>query len=92
MVYERMLAEYQRLEAEILSVKKQISALPEGNLTCARNGNYYKWYHSDGHKQTYIPKEEQSLAEQLAKKKYLVLVLKELQNEKIAIESYLKYH
>ena len=84
MVYERMVAEYQRLETEILSVKKQISALPEGSLICARNGNYYKWYRSDGHNQTYIPKDERGLAEQLATKKYLVLVLNELQNEKNA--------
>jgi len=91
-VYERMWAEYQRLEAEIRSVKEQINVLPEGNLICARNGKHYKWYHSDGHNQTYIPKQQRSLAEQLATKKYLSLVLKELQNEKMAIESYLKYH
>lgn len=92
MVYERMLAERQRIEGQISSVKEQIETLPEGNLVCARNGSHYKWYRSDGHNQIYIPKKDRKLAEQLAKKKYLSLLLKELENERKAITSYLQYH
>lgn len=92
MLYERMLAEHQRLKAEISMMEKHLEMLPEGKLVCARNGKHYKWYCSDGHNQTYIPKKERGFAELLAKKKYLELKLKELQSERRAIESYLQYH
>ena len=92
MVYERMLIECRRLEKEISSIESQLKELPEGSLTCARNGKHYKWYRSNGHNQTYISKKDRPLAEQLAVKKYLFLVLKELKNEKAAIEKYLRCH
>ena len=40
----------------------------------------------------YIPKKQKHLAEQLALKKYLKLQLKNLQQEKVAIEFYLRHH
>ena len=40
----------------------------------------------------YIPKKQKHLAEQLALKKYLTLQLKNLQQEKVAIEFYLRHH
>ena len=92
LIYERMRIEYQRIEEEILSIERQLEGLPEGSLTCARNATHYKWYYSDGHGQIYIPKRNRGFAEQLAMKKYLVLKLKELRNEKRAIESYLEKH
>lgn len=92
MVYERMLAESQRLEKEIQSIEEQLKVLPKGNLFCARNGNHFKWYRSNEHNQTYIPKKERTLAEQLATKKYLLLLLKEIKNEKLAIDNYLRCH
>ena len=92
MIYERMQIEHQRIEEEILSIERQLKDLPEGSLTCARNGGHYKWYYSDGHSQIYIPKRNRVFAEKLATKKYLILKLKELRNEKGAIESYLKKH
>ncbi|MBQ8038391.1 MAG: hypothetical protein IJ274_00705 [Lachnospiraceae bacterium] len=64
--------------------------MPEGKLNCAGNGKYCKWYQSDGKNNIYIPKKNQQLAEQLAAKKYLTFLRQDLQQEKEAIESYLK--
>ena len=89
MIYEKMLSEYRQLDVQICSIKKQLQCLPPNKLICSQNGNRYKWYQSDGHSKTYIPKENRQLAEQLAKKKYLSLKLEELENEKKAIEFYL---
>lgn len=87
-----MLAEHKRLEEEIASVEAQLRELPDGKLICARNGARYKWYSSDGQNQTYIPKRNRKLAEQLALKKYLTSLLADLQHEKDAIEKYLRCH
>ncbi len=92
MLYERMLNESQRLEKEINSLEAEIHKLPEGKLICSRNRKYYKWYQSDGTNQIYIPKKERHLAEQLAIKKYLSVQLKNLLQEKMAVDSYLKHH
>ena len=81
-----------RLETEINKLQKQIDALPEGKLICARNGNRYKWYQGDGHQKIYIPKRKRRFAEQLAAKKYLSVLVEELLHEKCAINFYLKHH
>lgn len=91
MIYERMLSEYKHLDSQISSIKGQLQALPPNKLICTQNGNRYKWYQSDGHTKTYIPKENRRLAEQLAKKKYLSLKLEDLENEKRAIGFYLAH-
>ena len=78
-----------RLQDQIKDLQKQISALPEGKLICCHNQNRYKWFHSDGHKKTYIPKSNQFLAEQLAFKKYLTLEYEEISQKLVALEHYL---
>lgn len=92
MVYEKMLDENKRLEGQIQSLQSQISRCPEGKLICSSNGKGQKWYCSDGHISTYLPKKERHLAEQLAYKKYLSLQLKNALREKEAIEFYLRHH
>lgn len=52
------------------------------------NGKNTKWYQSDGQNRKYIPKSNRTLAEQLALRKYLSLVLEELLQEKTAISFY----
>ena len=91
MIYERMLSEYKQLDSQISSIKNQLQVLPPNKLICTQNGNRYKWYQSDGHTKTYIPKENRRLAEQLARKKYLSLKLEDLENEKRAIGFYLAH-
>ncbi|MBQ3164316.1 MAG: ATPase [Lachnospiraceae bacterium] len=91
-MYERMLAEHNRLQHQITSLQKQISQLPEGKLICASNGTYSKWYRSDGCNKTYISKSERRLAEQLAAKKYLSHLLKDYLHQKNAIDFYLRHY
>lgn len=86
-----MLSEQDRLDKQINSIKKQINSLPPGKLICSHTGKYAKWFQSDGHTKSYIPKENQKLAEALAIKKYLSLSLDDLENEKKAIEFYLRH-
>lgn len=80
-----------KLNAKINSLSCTIKSLPEGKLICIRNGKYLKWYHSDGHNITYIPKKNRKLAELLAQKKYYSLQLQETILEKESIELYLKH-
>jgi len=91
-LYERIKSEYERLENEIQSIQAKLLKLPPGKLICCNHKNYSKWYQSDGHHKSYIPKQNQSLAEQLAQKKYLSLRLEDLENEKRALEFYLRHH
>ncbi len=91
-IYERMLAERNRLQEQINSLQKQIAVLPEGKLVCVHNGKYIKWFQSDGHVHNYIPKKEHMLIEQLATKKYLSLLLEDLLHEQKAINFYLRHH
>ena len=66
--------------------------MPPGKLICSQNGNRVKWYVSDGHTKTYIPKRNRYFAEQLAKKKYLTLALEDLTHEQRALDFYLSHH
>ena len=92
MIYKKMLKEKEKIEQEIQVLKKQLSQFPEGKIFCCRSGKYVKWFHSDGKKQVYIPKKKRKFAEQLALKKYHILRLKNLEQEKIAIDFYLRHH
>ncbi len=87
-----MLSESQRLEETIHSLQEKLKTYPEGKFYCTRDGNHYKWYHSQGPKQTYIPKADYLFAQQLAEKKYLSKKLNELIHEKRAIDFYLRHH
>lgn len=73
-------------------MQKKLESFPEGKIFCSRTGTRYKWYYSDGHKQTYIPKKERPYAEKLALKKYLSHLLDEAKAEKTALEFYLRHH
>ena len=92
MFYERMLAERNRLDSEIQELQTKLKQFPKGKLFCTKNRQYFKWYVTDGKTQTYLPKSKRSLAEKLAAKKYLSLLLEELIHEKKAIEFYLRHH
>lgn len=92
MLYAHMLKKLEQLEKQMNSIEKTLPKLPEGKIVCTRNQTRYKWYHSDGKKHVYIPKKNRHFAEQLALKKYLLLKLKYLTQEKRAIEFYLRHH
>ena len=92
MLYERIKAEYKRLCHQIDCIQNELQELPPGKLICCHHKNLSKWYLSDGHHKSYIPKANLPLAEQLAKKKYLSLLLEDLENEKTALSFYLRHH
>lgn len=73
-------------------MKEQIIKLPPGTLICSHNGKHYKWYQCIDHLKTYIPKKNRQLAEQLALKTYLSLLLEDLSHEKRALQFYLDHH
>ena len=92
MLYEKVFAEKKRLEQQIDEVRRKLSALPDGNLFCSKNGGHYKWYVNDGKRQSYIPKRERDFAEQLAMRKYLTYRMKDLLNAKNAVDFYLNHY
>ena len=89
LVTEKMKKKVEQVQKEIQRISKQLNTYPEGKLVSIRNGNWYKYYVSDGHTKTYIPAEKRELARQLAWKKYLTCFLEDLEQEKCAIEAYL---
>lgn len=89
MLYQQIISEIQRLDHQINSLKQQLQSLPPGNLVCCQHNSSYKCYQSLNSQKTYIPKSNKILAEKLAYKKYLLLLLDELENEKKALEKYL---
>lgn len=91
-IYDKVLVEHQRIKEKISSLESILKKFPKENLICARNGNHYKWYQSDGRTIKYLPKKNLKLAEELALKKYLSLSLKDLNCEKQALDSYLSFH
>ncbi len=92
MLYERIKTEYNNLCNRISCIQNELQTLPSGKLICCNHKNFSKWYLSNSHGRTYIPKSNRPLAEQLAKKKYLSLLLEDLENEKIALSFYLRHH
>ena len=64
--------------------------MPKGKLICAKNGAYIKWYKSDGHNITYIPKRNRELAERLAYKRFAKRGLGELRLERQELQQALK--
>lgn len=77
--YETMLLQQEQLQQKLTDIEKQLQQLPEGKLICTRCGNRTKWYRSDGHTKTYIPKDQKPYASQLAIRRYLLEKQKEYQ-------------
>ncbi len=92
MLYERIKHEYDMLCRHISCIQQELQTLPAGKLICSHQPGYAKWYTSDGHRRTYIPKSNRPFAEQLAQKKYLSYLLNDLENEKDALAYYLRHH
>lgn len=92
MLYEHAIRESKRIEQKIKLIKKELERCPDGKIFVSRSGKYTKWFLSDGKNQSYLPKQERHLAEKLALKKYLLLQLKNLEREQIAINFYLRHH
>lgn len=89
MFYQKMLVEQKKLDKKIRTLQKELKQFPKENLICAKNGNHYKWYTSDGTHCSYLSKKKRDLAEKLALKKLFSLQLEDAHNEKDAILAYL---
>ena len=92
MYYESILSRQEQLNKEMNILNHEITTLPSGELIIVQNGNYTKWFQTDGHHPIYIPKRNKGLANQLAYKKYLTAKLRNLQQEQQANAAYLDKH
>ena len=70
-------------------MKRRLQTLPDGSLACSRNGNYWKWYWNCGDGLSYLLKSARPMAEKLAVRKYLSLLLRSLQARRAFLDSYL---
>ena len=87
---EKMQQEREKLVRKKRELEEQIKQYPQGFFICAKNGKYFKWYNSDGHKKVVIPKSNEKLAEELAAKRYLTCISDDISQEIKAIDSYLE--
>lgn len=87
-----MLAASKKLDLQISHLQQQLKEFPPGKLICTRNQNRYKWYQSDGHNLSYIRKKNYPHAQNLAIKKYLTALLKDLSAEQLATQFYLNHY
>lgn len=89
-IYNEIITGQCNIKTQIENLQKKIAALPEGKLLCVRNGNYVKWFLSNGKNPIYLPKKKRSLAESLALKKFYQLQLKELTIKQELLETQLQ--
>lgn len=92
MIYERALAERDRLEREVKKLKKELKKYPEGKLVYSSSGKYVKYYISDGHDKEYIPANQREIAEEMAMKRYITTLIDEYSNEIISLNFYINHH
>jgi len=89
-LYEKLIGERNKLLKKKEELQARIKKYPDGFFICARNGKYFKWYKSDGHKKVVIPKSDEKLAEELAAKRYLSCMSDDISQEILCINSYLE--
>ena len=77
------------MSQELISIQEQINSLPDGYLSCVKNGNYYRWYNHIDNKIQNISKRNIDLLKAMATKKYLSEQFNEKLKEKQALELYL---
>ena len=92
MIFHKLLELKKDLKQEIESIDSQLKSLPEGKLICTKNGSKFKWLRRLKDELTTIPRKKRHLAEQLAKKKYLLARREELVQECTAIDFYIRHH
>lgn len=79
-----------QLNQHITKIKAQLPTFPAGTLLCKKNGKNWQWIHLNNKQESYIRKSRRNFAEQLALKKYLTFLLKDLEADQKATELYLK--
>lgn len=79
-----------KLQNKIRELQKKSESYPPEHLYIVKNGKYNKWFKTDGHTSTYIPKKDKSMAVELAHKKYDNFKLKEYICELELMEEFIK--
>ena len=85
-----MIQEKALINEQIKELNSALKSFPKGKFFYTKNGEYYKWYSSDGKNMTYIPKKKRHLAEKLAAKRFLTHLLDDLEAEVKAIDYYIQ--
>jgi len=80
----------QQIKEILARVKKSEKGFPEGELICAKSNTTFKWYLKKNGKTSYLKKENLTVAQKLAQKKYHLYTIQDLENELKACEAYLK--
>ena len=57
MFYNRAMRQLRLIRSEINEIEAKLRGMPEGNFTCHRNGNRYKWRVTIGKNHTIIHKD-----------------------------------
>ncbi|MEE0955374.1 MAG: hypothetical protein U0L49_06090 [Eubacterium sp.] len=86
MIYDRLKEEQNYLASKMDYLQSELSAMPAGKLIAVKNGNYTKWFQSNGSKPIYIEKKQRPYAKELAYKKFLNAELAASLQEKEAID------
>ena len=81
LIYDQIKREVDILSRKYDKLQQQLLKMPEGELLCAKNGDYTKWYLHNDKTLTYISKRENKLAEKLALKKYYHVIMTELKHD-----------
>lgn len=77
------------IQKQLELIEKQLNDLPNGKLVICHDSKHAKYYQSFGNERVYIPKKKRFLAEQLARKRYLLLLKQELEQKLQIIDNYL---
>ena len=93
MLYEKAKRESERLNRKIEKIRNELAAMPKGKLHIVHDRNAVRWYNYLGNNiREYLNNSNIGLVRQLARKHYLSLLLKDLEHEKRAVDSYLRHH
>lgn len=91
MIFQRLKNHYEFISAKLTEIEKQLSHLPPGQLNCWSVNGQSKYYLSQNHKRTYLSSKNEFLIQQLALKKYLTALQKELLAEEKALRPYIHF-
>ena len=91
MIFQRLKNHYEFISAKLTEIEKRLSHLPPGQLNCWSVNGQSKYYLSQNHKRTYLSSKNEFLIQQLALKKYLTALQKELLAEEKALRPYIHF-
>lgn len=90
--YQEAVDSLQHINKDLDALVKQVKQMPRGKLIISKDRKWEKWYVSNNGKTIYLPKKMRIKAEELAQKRYLEATIRDLLEEKEAIEAYIARH